>query len=165
MGDATASGAASQYLTFTLEDEVFAMEITRVREVLEWPTITKLPQMQRFIRGVINLRGAAVPVVDLKRKLGIGETGRTVDTRIVITEVAVDGVPIVLGVLADSVQEVIELDDQHIEPPPQIGSRLRTEFIQGMAKRAAAFLILVDIERIFSAAPGTECLSGSWGCR
>lgn len=147
----TADNESSQCLTFTLDEEVFALDIVKVREILEFSSLTRVPRTPEFMRGVINLRGAVVPVVDLKRKFGMGRTESSLNTCIVIMEVAVDGEATVLGALADSVQEVIELDPAHIEPPPRIGTRLRTDFIRGMGKRDEEFLILLDIDRVFSA--------------
>jgi len=142
---------ASQYLTFVLDNDVFALEIAKVREVLEFTAITKVPRTPEFMRGVINLRGSVVPVVDLRIKFGMGKTQNTINTCVVITEVEVDGESIILGALADSVQEVIDLSPEQIEPPPKIGSRLRTDFIKGMGKRDDEFLIVLDIDRVFSA--------------
>jgi len=140
-----------QYLTFTLDGEVFALEIGKVREVLEYGTITRVPQTPEFMRGVINLRGNVVPVVDLRRKFGMGITEQTVDTCSVITEVEIDGESTLLGALADSVQEVIEFDAGQIEPPPRMGTRLDTGFIRGMGRRGEEFVIILDIDRVFSA--------------
>ncbi len=142
---------SNQYLTFTLDDEVFALEIAKVREVLEFTGVTKVPRTPEFMRGVINLRGSVVPVVDLKRKFAMGETARTVDTCVIIAEVEIEGETAILGALADSVQEVLELEQGQIEPPPRMGNRLHTEFIRGMGKRQDEFLILLDIDRVFSA--------------
>ena len=141
----------NQYLTFTLDGEVFALEIARVREVLEYRGVSRVPRAPEFLRGVINLRGSVVPVVDLKTKFGMGRTEAGVDACIVIAEVEVDGEPMVLGALADAVQEVIELDEGQIEPPPRMGTRLRTDFIRGMGRRDDAFLILLDVDRVLSA--------------
>lgn len=141
----------NQYLTFTLDEEAFALEIAKVREVLEFTAITKVPRTPAFMRGVINLRGGVVPVVDLKLKFGLGKTENTINTCVIISEVEVDGETIVLGALADSVQEVIDLMPDQIEPPPKIGSRLKTDFIKGMGKRDDEFLIVLDINRVFSA--------------
>jgi purine-binding chemotaxis protein CheW len=140
----------TQYLTFKLDGEVFAVDIAKVREVLDFTTITKVPRTPDFMRGVINLRGSVVPVVDLRLKFGMPKTERTVNTCIIITEVSVDGETIILGALADSVQEVIDLDPDHIEPAPKIGTKLRTEFIKGMGKQNDKFIILLDINRVFS---------------
>lgn len=140
----------TQYLTFKLGAEVFALDISKVREVLDYTAITKVPQTPDFMRGVINLRGNVVPVVDLRLKLGMSATERTVNTCIIITEVAVDGDTVVLGALADSVQEVMDLEPDHIEPAPKIGTKLRTEFIKGMGKQNDRFIIILDVDKVFS---------------
>jgi purine-binding chemotaxis protein CheW len=140
----------TQYLTFKLEDEVFALDITKVREVLDFTTVTKVPRTPEFMRGVINLRGSVVPVVDLRLKFGMSKTENTVNTCIIITEVTVDDETTVLGALADSVQEVIDLEADKIEPAPKIGTRLNTEFIKGMGKHNERFIILLDIDKVFS---------------
>jgi purine-binding chemotaxis protein CheW len=142
---------ATQYLTYKLGDEVFALDITKVREVLDFTTITKVPRTPEFMRGVINLRGSVVPVVDLRLKFGMAKTEKTVNTCIIITEVTVDGETTVLGALADSVQEVLDLASDHIEPAPRIGTKLRTEFIKGMGKQNDRFVIILDIDKVFSA--------------
>ncbi len=148
---ATATLETTQYLSFKLEDEVFAFDISKVREVLDFTAITKVPKMPEFMRGVINLRGSVVPVVDLRLKFGMPRTEKTVNTCIIITEVTVDNVTTVLGALADSVQEVMDLERTQIESAPQIGTRLNTEFISGMGKRGNSFIIILDIDRVFSA--------------
>ena len=140
----------TQYLTFKLEREVFALEISKVREVLDYTAITKVPQTPDFMLGVINLRGSAVPVVDMRVKFGMSATETTVNTCIVIVEIDLDGETTVLGALADSVQEVIDLEADQIEPPPRIGTRLKTKFIKGMGKRDSTFIIILDIDKIFS---------------
>jgi len=141
----------TQYLTFKLEKEVCALDISKVREVLDSAPITKLPRTPEFVRGVINLRGNVVPVVDMRLKFGMTKTENTVNTCIIIVEINLDGETTVLGALADAVQEVIELGSGQIEPAPKIGTRLRTEFIQGMGKRDEGFIIILDIDRVFSA--------------
>jgi len=141
----------TQYLTFRLDEEIFALDISKVREVLDYTNITKVPRTPEFMRGVINLRGNVVPVVDMRLKFGMTKTERTVNTCIIIVEITLDGDTTVLGALADSVQEVIELGAEQIEPAPRIGTRLRTEFIRGMGKRDEHFVIILDIDKIFSA--------------
>jgi len=141
-----------QLLSFTLDDEVFAVEISRVREVLEYKGTTKVPRVPDFMRGVINLRGAVVPVIDLKQKFGIGHTEQGVNTCVIIAEVESEGESIVLGALADAVREVFDLETMNIEPPPRIGTRLDTAFIKGMGKYGGGFVILLDIDRVFSGA-------------
>lgn len=148
---ATNTEAAAQYLTFTLDEELFALDIAKVREVLEFVGVTKVPRTPEFMRGVINLRGNVVPVVDLRLKFGMSRTEKSVSTCVIITDVEVDGETTVLGALADSVQEVLDLEPSQIDPPPRIGTRLDTGFIRGMGKRDDQFLILLDIDRVFSA--------------
>ena len=140
----------TQYLTFTLADEVFAVDVARVREILEITNITKVPQVPDFMRGVINLRGCVVPVIDLRLKFAMQETAQTVNTCIIVVEVMMDGENIVLGALADSVQEVIEMETSQIEAAPHIGTHLKTEFIKGMGKHDERFVMILDIDRVFS---------------
>lgn len=140
----------TQYLTFKLGEELFALDITKVREVLDFTLVTKVPRTPEFMRGVINLRGSVVPVVDLRLKFGMQKTEQTVNTCIIISEVTVDGDTTILGALADSVQEVIDLGPENIAPAPRIGTKLRTEFIKGIGKQNDRFVILLDIDRVFS---------------
>ena len=140
----------TQYLTFKLGDEVFALDISKVREVLDFAAITKVPRTPEFMRGVINLRGNVVPVVDMRLKFGLTKTEKTVNTCIIIVEISLDGDTTVLGALADSVQEVIDLEPDKIEPPPKIGTRLKTDFIKGMGNRNEQFIIILDIDKVFS---------------
>jgi purine-binding chemotaxis protein CheW len=144
------AGQASQYLTFRLGQEVFALGIGQVREVLDFTQVTRVPRMPEFMRGVINLRGAVVPVVDLRLRFGLGATERTVNTCVIIAEVEVQGERALLGALADSVQEVVDLEPGQIEPPPRLGASVRAEFIRGMGKREEGFVIILDADRVFS---------------
>ena len=141
----------TQYLTFRLSEEVYALDIAKVREVLDFTSVTKVPRTPDFMRGVINLRGSVVPVVDLRLKFGMSATEGTVNTCVIITEVTVDNDTTVLGCLADSVQEVLDLLPEDISAAPKIGTRLRTEFIKGMGKRDERFIIILDVDRVFSA--------------
>lgn len=140
----------TKFVTYKLDGENYALDIDQVREVLDYTAITKVPQMPDFVRGVINLRGSVVPVVDLRTKFGLPPTQRTVDTRILIVEIVVDQESTVLGALADAVKEVIELEPDQIDPPPQIGTRLKTDFIRGVGKRDNEFIIILDVDRVFS---------------
>ncbi|MBT4527902.1 MAG: chemotaxis protein CheW [Deltaproteobacteria bacterium] len=140
----------SQFLAFKLESEVFAFDISKVREVLEFDTVTKVPQTPDMMKGVINLRGSVVPVIDLRIKFGMGETEKTVNTVIIIIEIDLDDTSTMIGALVDSVKEVMDLDSDHIEPPPKIGTKLNTDFIRGMGKQDGQFLIILDIEKVFS---------------
>ena len=140
----------TQYLTFNLAEEVYAVDVGRVREILELSDITKVPRTPQFMRGVINLRGSVVPVIDLRLKFGMSATERTVNTCIIVVEVAMEDEVIVLGSLADSVQEVIEMETEQIEAAPHIGTQLNTDFIRGMGKHDGRFVMILDIDRIFS---------------
>jgi purine-binding chemotaxis protein CheW len=148
----------TQYLTFTLAEEVFAVDVDRVREILEITNITKVPQVPDFMRGVINLRGCVVPVLDLRLKFGMAETAQTVNTCIIVVEVEMDGEKIVLGALADSVQEVIEMEPSQIEAAPHIGTHLKTDFLKGMGKHDNRFVMILDIDKVFS---GSELVAVS----
>ena len=139
-----------QYLTFRLGGEVFALDVAKVREVLDLTAITKIPQTPDFMRGVINLRGSVVPVADLRLCFGMERGEDTKNSCIIVVEVQLGGDAAVIGALADSVEEVLDLEPDQIEPPPRIGMQIRTDFILGMGKRDAQFLIILDIDRVFS---------------
>ncbi len=146
----TSINKISQYLTFRVGDEVFALDVFQVREVLDLITITKVPRSPEFMRGVINVRGSIVPVVDLRLKFGLSKTENSMDTRIIVMDLFLDGENTIIGALADSVHEVMELDLSQIEPPPKIGMRWRTEFIRGIGKHDGQFIIILDIDRVFT---------------
>ena len=139
-----------QYMTFKLGDELFAIDVAQVREVLEVSQITRVPTAPEYMRGVVNVRGQATPVVDLRLRFGLPKAADTVHTRIIVMELELDGESTVLGGIADSVHEVIELEPGNINPPPRIAMRWRTEFIQGMGKRGDDFLIILDVNAVFS---------------
>ncbi len=139
-----------QYLTFKLSDEVFALDVAKVREILEITNITKVPQTPDYMRGVINLRGSVVPVIDMRLKFGMSATEQTINTCIIVVEINMDGDSIVLGALADSVQEVVEMEPESIEAAPHIGTKLNTEFIKGMGKIDSHFVMILDIDKVFS---------------
>jgi purine-binding chemotaxis protein CheW len=141
----------NQYLTFTLADEDFALDIGKVREVLDYTTITKVPRMPAYLRGVINLRGNVVPVIDLRYKLGMGGVEQTVDTCIVIVEILIDNELTPMGALADSVKEVVDLNPDQISPPPKLGVRINNEFLRGMGNRDDRFLMILDIDKVLTA--------------
>lgn len=140
-----------QYLTFKLNDEVFALDVSKVREILELTNITKVPQTPDYMRGVINLRGSVVPVIDMRLKFGMSRTEQTVNTCIIVAEVNMGSDIVVLGALADSVQEVVEMEPECIEPAPHIGTKMNTEFIKGMGKHDDGFVMILDIDKVFSA--------------
>jgi purine-binding chemotaxis protein CheW len=141
---------SQQYVTFSLGDELFGVEVTRAREILSVTPVTKVPQTPEYLLGVINLRGQVVPVIDMRLKLGLPVSEETEDTCIIVVEVHVDGEAIIVGALADAVREVLEIRSDQIEPAPRLGTRLKTEFITGMGKVDEQFLILLNIDRVFS---------------
>jgi purine-binding chemotaxis protein CheW len=140
----------SQYMTFKLGDELFAIDVARVREVLEIPQVTRVPTAPKYMRGVVNVRGQSIPVVDLRTRFGLPSEPETVQSRIIVMELEIDGEISVLGGLADSVHEVIELEPGNINPPPRIAMRWRSEFIQGMGKRGEDFIIILDFNSVFN---------------
>jgi len=148
--ETTYGSEVEQLLTFELDDEVFAIEIARVREVLEYTQLTRVPRTPDFLRGVINLRGNVLPVVDLRRMFSMGSTEASVDACIIIVEVEMDGEEMILGILADSVQEVLELPRSQIEKPPKFGARLDNRFLKGMGRREDHLLMILGIDEVFS---------------
>jgi purine-binding chemotaxis protein CheW len=140
----------SQYMTFKLGNELFAINVAQVREVLEVSSITRVPTAPDYMRGVVNVRGKAIPVVDLRLRFGLPRTAEILTSRIVVMELQLDGETTVLGGLADSVHEVIELDGSQINPPPSIAMRWRTEFILGMGRRGDDFIIILDVNAVFA---------------
>ncbi|MFT3859160.1 MAG: chemotaxis protein CheW [Aquabacterium sp.] len=143
-------GMVSQYLIFSLGGELFAVGTLRVREIIEYGNITSVPMMPAFIRGVINLRGAVVPVIDLNARFGRERTQVSRRTCIVILEVHTDEDTHVLGIIVDAVSAVRQIDSTQIEPAPSFGTRIRTDFIDGMAKVQNNFVILLDVGKVLS---------------
>jgi purine-binding chemotaxis protein CheW len=143
-------GQSSPLLTLRLGEAMFALDVAQVREILDVTSITKVPRAPEFMRGVINVRGSVVPVVDLRLKFGLPKTPVTVDTRIVVMEIALDGELITIGAMADAVHDVMELDLASIEEPPKIGAQWNADFIKGIGKHKDEFIILLDVDRIFS---------------
>ena len=142
--------ASGQYLTFTLQDEVYGLDILRVREILEYTRPTTVPMMPAFVHGVINLRGNVVPVIDLAQRFGRPATALHARTCIVIIEIEGEEGPLAIGVLVDAVNAVLDMDASQIEPPPSFGTGLRQDFIRGMARTDAGFIILLDVGRVLS---------------
>jgi len=138
------------YLTFKMDEEVFAFDVKQVREILDMAPITKVPRAPEFMKGVINVRGSVVPVVDMRTKFGLAPAETTVDTRIVVMEVLIGEESAILGAMADSVHDVVELEPEQIEGPPRMGTRWRTEFIKGIGKQDETFIIIIDIDKLFS---------------
>ena len=139
-----------QYLTFFMRGEEYAVGILRVKEIIEYETVTRVPTTPPHVRGVINLRGAVLPVVDLAAKFGHGETqpGRT--TCIVIVETQLRGENLAVGLLADSVSQVVDLDAADIEPPPSFGTNVRVDFLVGMGKLEGRLILVLDIDRVLT---------------
>ncbi|MEF2231375.1 MAG: chemotaxis protein CheW [Pseudodesulfovibrio sp.] len=142
--------ARRQYLTFTLGGEIFALDIVKVREVLGLTAISEIPRTPQHMKGVISLRGHAVPVIDMRLKLGMSPIEWTVDTCIVILEVRSGGEDIVLGTLVDSVREVFEMAQEDMEPAPRMGTPLEADCISAMGRQGDRFIIIVDADRVFS---------------
>ena len=138
------------YLTFQLEDEIFAVDVLNVHEVLEFTTATRIPGVPDFVRGIINLRGGVVPVVDLRLKFGMTATEKTRSTCVIVLDIGSGENRTVIGALADSVREVFEFESGQVEPPPRIGTLSQADFIQGIGKREDQFIIILNISRVFS---------------
>ena len=139
-----------QFLTLTLGQELFALPIEHIREIIEFGNVATVPLMPDTVRGVINLRGSVVPVVDLVARFGRGQMQTSRRTCVVILEVGQDDDLQVIGMMVDAVNEVLEIAATDIEPPPPFGTHLRTDFIAGMAKAGGRFVILLDAERVLS---------------
>ena len=142
--------ARCQYLAFGLGGEAFAMEIRFVKEVIQFEALTEVPLMPPFIRGVINLRGAVVPVLDLSVRFGRPPSEISRHTCIVILEVPKGSATVTIGVIVDNVSEVLELAQSEIEPAPSFGNDLRSEFISGVGKAGGRFVILLEVKHVLS---------------
>ena len=144
--------SAAQFLTFMLGEETFAMDIRTVREIIQYGPMTAVPLMPAFVRGVINMRGAVVPVIDLHARFGRRSAQVGKKTCIVIFDAMRDGERVELGLLVDAVSEVIDIGADQIEPAPSFGSAVRRDFIRGMGKVANRFVIILDPDRAFDVA-------------
>ena len=140
----------NSYLTFKLGDEIFAANVSKVLNILEMTKITKVPKAPPYMKGVINLRGSVLPLIDTRIKFGMSETQFTNNTCILVLDIILNNESVKIGALVEAVQEVIEIDDQHIQPPPSIGSKYKSDFIDGMAKLGEEFVMLLNVEQIFS---------------
>jgi purine-binding chemotaxis protein CheW len=139
-------------LTLALQDELFAIEAARVREILDLVPITDVPGADRFVNGLINVRGRVVPLADLRLKFAMEQRPPTIDTRIVVIEIEIDGDPMIVGIRADKVYGVTELAPSALEETPRIGLHWRPEFISCIGKRDGDFIAVLDIGRVFSQA-------------
>lgn len=141
-----------QYLNFLLGGEVYAIGILAIKEIIEYGHVTVVPMMPGYVRGVINLRGSVVPVVDLAARFGRGPVERTRRTCIIIVEVEDEGEQQDIGLVVDAVNAVVEIADDQIEPPPAFGAHIRSDFIQGMGKIDERFVIILNVDKVLSTA-------------
>lgn len=139
-----------QYLTFKIDEEYFTVNVHNVREILEYSKITKMPDSPDFMRGILNVRGSVIPVVDLRLKFGMEATVPKTTTRIIVLEIKGEGRDLVIGSLADAVKEVIEIPPAQIEPPPDIGTRWKKDYIMGVGQYQDEFIMILDIKKLFS---------------
>jgi purine-binding chemotaxis protein CheW len=139
-----------QYLTFMIAGEEYAVSLLKVREIIEYDTVTEVPRTPEWIRGVINLRGSVVPVIDLAVKLRQAPSVAGKLTCIVISEVECEGEATVMGIMADSVRQVIDLNPQDVEPPPTFGTRVKVDYLLGMARSGKKFCLILDTEKVLS---------------
>ncbi|MCC6487738.1 MAG: purine-binding chemotaxis protein CheW [Candidatus Hydrogenedentes bacterium] len=149
-GSAGLRDRAGQYLTFALGNEVYGLEILKVQEIIGMTTVTKGPRTPDFLRGVINLRGKVIPVVDLRTKFGMESHEDTNLTCIIVVQVMRDNQQVTMGVIVDEVAEVLDVRADQIEPPPTFGTSTQTEFISGMGKVGSKVIILLDTDRVLS---------------
>jgi len=160
MSSAPDRTAPQQYLGFHLAGEEYAVSILRVREIIEYEVVTRVPGTPAWVRGVMNLRGSVVPVIDLAVKLGLAESPVTRRTCIVVAEVELGGEKVVLGVMADAVSQVLELAAAEIEPPPSFGTPVRVDYLHGLGRLGDRFVLLLDIDRLLSAAELLQATAG-----
>ncbi len=147
----TETAVVQQFLSFVVGDGDCAVPILQVREILQFEGVTPVPGAPRAVRGVINLRGSVVPVVDVAVKFGRPEIAPTRWTCVVVVEARLGEQRTLVGLLADSVREVLELRAEEIEPPPALGNGARTEYVVGMGKLGKGFVLLIDVDRLLSA--------------
>jgi purine-binding chemotaxis protein CheW len=147
-----ATNLAGKYLTFRLVDEEYGLEILKVREIIGMMAITSLPRTPSFVRGVINLRGKVIPVIDLRNKFELEATADTSETCIIVVDVTAAIGTVQIGILVDAVSEVLDIPGHDIEEPPRFGTSVDTAFILGMAKSKGAVKILLNIEKVLSTA-------------
>ena len=140
----------NSYLSFRLGHESFAVRVSKVIEILEVPHITKVPKSPAFMRGVINLRGTVLPVVDARLKFGMKEISDSINTCIIVFNILFEKEEMMVGALVDAVEEVFELNEEKLMPPPSIGGKYKTEFIKGMARKEDEFIMVLDVDKIFS---------------
>ena len=140
----------NQYLSFGIDGETYGIAVAKVREVLEYLKPTKLPKTANFLKGLINVRDVGIPVVDLRAKFGLPELELTQDTAILVVEIQTTSGQVTIGAIADEVYEVIELEEDKLEPPPRFGVKIDSQFIKHVGKRDNHFIIILDLDRAFS---------------
>jgi purine-binding chemotaxis protein CheW len=138
------------YLSFKLSEEVFAINVLKVINILEMSYITRIPKAPEYMKGVIDLRGTVLPVVDLRIKFGLPEKETTVDTSIIVLNIDLYGESILVGIQVDAVREVLELKSEEVAPSPSIGSKFNSGFIDGMWRQDEKFTMILDIDKVFS---------------
>lgn len=148
--DAVRVAAQAQYVTLGVDHEIFAVEVEKVREILDMRPIVRIPNAPSFLLGIIDVRGRSVPVIDLRLKLGLTARAVTEQTRIVVLEVDLEERALFMGLLADRVFEVTALDEQDLERPPELGVRWRSDYIRAIGRRNSAFVIIFDLEHLLS---------------
>jgi purine-binding chemotaxis protein CheW len=148
--NAKASEVINSFLSFRIGTEVFAANVKNVLNILEMTKITKVPKAPAYMKGVINLRGIVLPVIDSRIKFGIEETEFTSNTCIIVLELHVGAEPIMIGTIVDSVKEVLEIAESEILPPPSIGTNYRSDYLKGMAQSDDGFIMLLDAEKVFA---------------
>jgi purine-binding chemotaxis protein CheW len=143
-------GETKSFLSFRLAEEHFTIPVMKIMEILEVPKITKVPQSPNFLVGVINLRGAVLPVIDTRIKFGMSPIEYTINTCVLVLNIEVNDENLIVGALVDSVSEVFELHDSKIKPTPTIASRYRADYIQGMIQENDHFMMVLNIDKVFS---------------
>ena len=147
----TARALAGKYLTFKLAMEEYGLEILKVQEIIKMMDITRVPRTPEFVRGVINLRGKVIPVIDLRLKFGMESKETTEKTCVIVVQVARENAIVITGIIVDEVSEVLDITSEEIEPAPSFGTNVDTRFILGMAKARGSVKILLDINKVLSA--------------
>lgn len=166
MAESNASRDGAQYVTLGIDREIFAVDVDKVREILEARPVARVPYAPPFMLGMIDVRGRSVPVIDLRTKLGLPAVEATEQTRIIVLDIETEGRTLTMGMLADRVFEVTSLDDHDMEPPPDVGIHWRSDYIRGVGRRADSFVIIFDLPRLFSSEEtaliggGTELSAG-----
>jgi purine-binding chemotaxis protein CheW len=150
MNTSEVKAKVESYLSFKLGDEIFASNVSKVLNILEMTKITKVPKAPPYMKGVINLRGSVLPLIDTRIKFGMTETVFTTNTCILVLDIILNDESVKIGALVDSVQEVLEISEDQIQPIPSLGSKYKSDFIDGMAKVNDNFIMLLNVEQIFS---------------